>query len=82
MNTDTGHLVSNEEFESMDCELQEQYEQVPNNLTLSAQLELMGKSETVVGKEATSQLATWARSKRDRLKAKGKRRRMNKLCCQ
>ncbi len=82
MNTDTGHLVTNEEFENINPDLREQYEQVPNNLTLSAKLELMGKDETVVGKEATSQIATWARSKRDRLKAKGKSRRMNKLCCQ
>lgn len=82
MNTDTGHLVTNGELENMNPDLREQYEQVPKNLTLSAQLELMGKSETVVGAEATSQIATWARSKRDRLKAKIKRRRRNKVCCQ
>ena len=80
MNTDTGHLVAN--IEDVPEEDRALHEPVPENLTLSAKLELMGKDETVVGKEATSQIATWARSKRDRLKAKGKSRRMNKLCCQ
>jgi len=79
MNRETGHLVAN--IEDIPEEDRALYDPVPDNLTLSAKLELMGKDETFVGKEATSQIATWARSKHDRLKAKGKRRRMNKLCC-
>ena len=82
MNVDNGHLVSGEGYDRMSDECKSDYEQVPEKLSLSAQLELMGKDETIVGEDATSQIATWARSKRDRLKLKAKRRRMNKLCCQ
>lgn len=65
MDVNTGHLVSEEEYMNMKEEARRNYEPVPENLTLSAQLELMGKDETIVGKEATSGIATWARSKRE-----------------
>ncbi len=81
MNTDTGHLVTGEELEGMEPELKELYDPVPDELTLSAQIELMGKDQTFVGKEATSGIALWARSKRDRLKSKGKQRKRNKIHC-
>ena len=55
------------------------FEEVPEDLTLSAELELMGKDSTVVGSAATSKIATWARSKRDRLNIKAKSRKANKL---
>jgi len=80
MNPETGHLVTPECLNSLSSH--EDYEEVPEKLNLSAQLELAGRDETFVGKEATSQVAKWARSKRDRLKIKVKKRKANKLCCQ
>ena len=82
MNVNDGHLVSQCAYEEMADDERRNYEQVPSNLLLSAKLELMGKKETHVGKEATSQIATWARSERSRLKLKAKNRKRNKLCCQ
>jgi hypothetical protein len=81
MNVDNGHLVREKMLAEMKEEARENYERVPERLTLSAKLELMGKDETVVGKEATSQIAEWARSKRNRLERKVRKRKMNKVHC-
>jgi hypothetical protein len=79
MDVATGHLVTEETYSEMSDEDRYNYCQVPDDLSLSAKLELMGKDETIVGQEATSQIAIWARSKRNRLKIKVNKR---KLCCQ
>lgn len=76
VDVNTGHLISDEMYERLQEELRENYEPVPEELSLSAQLELMGKEETYVGKEATSKIARWARTK-----SKLKKRKMNRICC-
>jgi len=76
MDVNTGHLISDEIYARLQKELRENYEPVPEGLRQSAELELMGKEETYVGKEATSKIARWAKAKR-----KLKKRKMNKICC-
>ena len=82
MDTSTGQLVTGKAYDKMTAEAQEEFDEVPKALSLSAKLELMGKDSTVVGKQATSQIALWSRSKEDRVRLKAKKRRMNKLHCQ
>ncbi len=76
MDVNTGHLITDEMYDKLEEELKRNYEQVPEILSLSAELELIGKKETYVGKEATSKIARWAKAKR-----KSKNRKMNKICC-
>lgn len=81
MDTRTNHLVTAEELDNLPEDVRENYEQVPDHLTLSAQLELMGKSETTVGKESSSSISEWAKSKRNKIIEKAKQRKRNKICC-
>ena len=78
MNVNDGHLVEQAVYDDMTEDQKTNYEQVPDNLSLSAKLELMGKQETHVGKDATSGVGRWARSRRDRLELKAKKRNANK----
>ena len=64
MNTNTGHLVKEAMLAGMTDEERKQYEEVPKELNIEARLELMGKMETVVGKESTGSINTWAEEKR------------------
>ena len=64
MNTDNNHLIDPEMYAKLLGKTKEEYEEVPNDLALEANLELMGKKETIVGKESTGSINTWAKEKR------------------
>lgn len=64
MNTDNNHLIDPIIYKELTDEEKKKYEPVPDELMKEAQLELMGKLETLVGKESTGSLNTWAKEKR------------------
>ncbi|RLI65896.1 MAG: hypothetical protein DRO67_01965 [Candidatus Asgardarchaeum californiense] len=64
MNVDDNHLVSPEAYAKMSEYMKQFFEPIPNELSDAAELELMGKEETIVGKDSTGSINTWAEEKR------------------
>ena len=80
MNCDTGHLVSAEALKDMTEEERRNYEQVPSHLSLAAQLELMGKDETYVGKSASGGMSKHMLGKRKKKRQIAKASRRKNRC--
>ena len=85
MNVDNGHLVRPHLLDEMSEDERKKYEPVPSHLDLIAQLELMGKNETYVGKNASGSLSKHMRIERNKRKKKRQlakiSRRKNKCRC-
>ena len=77
MNVDNGHLVR--DIDDIPEDEKDFYKEVPADLSLNAELELMGQDETTVGIESSGRMADWARV--ERLKEKLKKRKMAKVYC-
>ena len=78
MNQDTGHLVA--EMTEEEIKRLEGYEPVPEHLRDQASLELMGKKETYVGKEASGSLSKHMRCKQKKKRQMAKASRRNNRC--
>ena len=64
MNIDNNHLINSELYDKLTSEQKKEYTSIPDALFLEARLELLGKMETVVGKESTGSINEWAEEKR------------------
>lgn len=68
MNIDNNHLISQELMDEMKKQAHsnlEKYVKVPKNLCKAAELELAGKKQTIVGKNASGSMSEFARKMRE-----------------